>query len=257
MKVALFVPCFVDQLYPRAAIAALEVLARLGLDVAVPDKAVCCGQPVANAGFEREGVAALKRFAETFAPFERTVVLSGSCAVHLRAHADARVAARTTELCAFLHDEVGLDAIGSLGAELDRRVALHIGCHALRSLGLACATELQVPPWNKVRALLETVRGITFAEPSRADECCGFGGTFSVTEPELSAKMGRDRLRDYRSAGVEAVVSTDMSCVMHLSGVARREGVTLPMLHVVEVLASRGAPRLASPASEQATGAAL
>jgi L-lactate dehydrogenase complex protein LldE len=242
MTIALFVPCFIDQLYPRVGIAALQVLERLGVDIAIPDGAVCCGQPAANAGFGRDGEQALARFIESFAPYERVVVLSGSCAVHLRAHAEAPVAARTTELCAFLYDDVGLDAIEALGATFERRIALHIGCHALRGLGLARPSEIQAPVWNKVRALLETVRGLSFAEPSRADECCGFGGTFAVTEPEVSAKMGRDRLRDYATACAEAVVSTDMSCLMHLEGLARRDGATLPMLHVVEVLASRGAP---------------
>lgn len=255
MRVALFVPCFVDQLFPRAAIAALEVLERLGMSVDIPDDAVCCGQPLANAGFERSGAATLARFEETFASYERVVVLSGSCAMHVRAHA-AAVAPRTTELCAFLHDEVGVDAISSLGAEFSRRVAVHIGCHALRGIGLARPSEIQAPSFNKVRALLETVRGLALAEPERPDECCGFGGTFSVVEPAVSAKMGRDRLRDYRGAQADVVVSTDLSCVMHLSGLARRDGIVLPMMHVVEVLASRSGgsnePRVTNAAAREA-----
>jgi L-lactate dehydrogenase complex protein LldE len=253
MRIALFVPCFVDQIYPRVAIAALEILERLGIDVVVPDGTACCGQPVANAGFEREGDPALRSFARTFAPYERIVVLSGSCAVHVRTHAAADVAQRTTELCAFLHDEVGLDAIASLGSAFERRVALHIGCHALRGLGLARPSEIQAPMRNKVRALLQRVRGLTFAEQSRPDECCGFGGTFSVTEPEVSAKIGRDRLRDYRLGQAEAVVSTDMSCLMHLGGIARRAGITLPMLHVAEVLANRAVPGVAPSAGRHVT----
>jgi L-lactate dehydrogenase complex protein LldE len=108
----------------------------------------------------------------------------------------------------------------------------------LRGLGLAKPSELQGPPFNKVRALLETVQGLTFAEMARPDECCGFGGTFAVSEVAISAKMGRDRLRDYARAEVDAVVSTDMSCLMHLGGLSRRAGADLPMLHVAEVLAS-------------------
>ena len=243
--VALFVPCFVDQLYPQVAIAALRVLERLGVDVAVPEGAACCGQPPANAGFERGAAPALAGFVRTFRSFDRVVVLSGSCAVHVRAHAasvgGAAVAERTTELCAFLHDEVGLDAVRSLGAEFSRRVGVHVGCHALRGLGLATPSELRPPRRvDKVRALLETVRGLTFAEPARPDECCGFGGTFAVAEPEVSAKMGRDRLRDYAAGAAEAIVSTDMSCLMHLGGLARRDGATLPMLHVAEVLTGGG-----------------
>ena len=249
LRVALFVPCFVDQLYPRAAIAALSVLEALGVDVDVPEGAVCCGQPMANAGFEREGEPALRRLVAAHASYDRVVVLSGSCAVHVRAHAGAlgvpgpQVAERTVEFCAFLHDEIGLERVAALGAHYPRRLGLHIGCHGLRGLGLARPSELQHPPFDKVRALLGTVRELELAELARPDECCGFGGTFAIVEPAVSAKMGRDRLRDYASAGAEALVSTDMSCLMHLGGLARRAGSALPTLHVSEVLASglRGA----------------
>jgi L-lactate dehydrogenase complex protein LldE len=237
VKVALFVPCFVDQFQPRAAIAALRVLERLGVEVDVPEGAACCGQPPANAGFEHSAEPALARFARTYRPFDRVVVLSGSCAVHVRAHAasvgGAAVAERTTEFCAFLHDEVGLDRVESLGAEFPRRVGLHIGCHGLRALGLATPSEIQSPARvNKVRALLETVRGLTFADLARPDECCGFGGTFAATEPEISAKMGRDRLRDYAAGAAEAVAElvaagaarrSAAEVVSRLTGVARNE----------------------------------
>ena len=114
---------------------------------------------------------------------------------------------------------------------------MHIGCHALRGLALASPTELRVARFNKVRALLEMVQGLTFAELARPDECCGFGGSFSVAEPAVSARMGRDRLRDVRRGNADIVVSTDVSCLMHLDGLARHDGVRLPMFHVAEVLA--------------------
>ncbi|MEO8563547.1 MAG: (Fe-S)-binding protein [bacterium] len=250
MTAALFIPCYVDQFFPHVAIAALTVLDRLGVRVDVPDGAVCCGQPSANAGYAREGRSTLERFVDVYAEYDRVIVLSGSCAVHVKHHAGevvahgsrtdragAQVAERTTELCTFLHDEIGVDRVASLGATLDKRVAVHIGCHALRGLGLARPSELQVRPFDKVRALLGTVRGLEIAELSRPDECCGFGGTFAVAEPDISVKMGRDRLRDYRRHDAEAVVSTDMSCLMHLGGLARRERIGLPMYHVAEVLA--------------------
>jgi L-lactate dehydrogenase complex protein LldE len=239
-SVALFVPCFIDQLNPRAAIAALRVLERLGISVDVPDGAACCGQPGANAGFEDDAHDVLSRFAETFASYDRVVVLSGSCAMHVRSHADASTAARTTEFCAFLHDEVGVDAVRTLNATLDRRVGLHVGCHGLRGLGLAKPSEIHAPACNKVRALLETVQGLSVVDLDRPDECCGFGGTFAVTEPEISSKIGRDRLRDYTSHGAEVIVSTDMSCMLHLGGIARRARVALPTMHVAEVLAGNG-----------------
>ena len=250
MSVALFVPCYVDQFFPQVAIAALTVLERLGVRVDVPEGAACCGQPSANAGYAREGHSTLDRFVDVYARYDRVIVLSGSCAVHVRHHAGevvahggradqagARVAERTTELCAFLHDEIGIERIAALGASLDKRVAVHIGCHALRGMGLARPSELQIPPFDKVRALLGAVRGVQLTQLSRPDECCGFGGTFAVGEPDISAKMGRDRLRDYRRHEAEVVVSTDMSCLMHLGGIARRERLGLPMFHVAEVLA--------------------
>ena len=245
-RVALFAPCFVDQLHPQVAIAALQVLERLGVDVAVPDGAACCGQPPANAGFAQDAEPVLARFVATFRDYERIVVLSGSCAMHVRQHAasvggaDAQhVAVRTTEFCAFLHDDIGIDRVATLGAALPRRVGVHIGCHALRGLGLATPSELQPPTrHDKVRALLATVRGLSFADLARPDECCGFGGTFAVTEPELSAKMGRDRLRDYARHHADAIVSTDVSCLMHLGGVARAGRSRMPMLHVAQVLAN-------------------
>ena len=243
MIVAHFAPCYVDQLYPQVAIAALGVLERLGVNVEVPSGAACCGQPPSNAGFEKLGEPALQAFVRTFSGYDHTIVVSGSCALHVRMHAShlgaagAHVAARTVEFCSFLHDAIGLERVASLGATCSRRVAVHVGCHGLRGLGLASPSELRVGRFDKVRALLGTVSGLTFADLARPDECCGFGGSFAVGEPAVSAKMGRDRLRDYGTGNADAVVSTDVSCLMHLEGLARRDGIALPMMHVAEVLA--------------------
>ena len=246
-RIALFAPCFVDQLYPHVAIATLELLGQLGVHVDVPQGAACCGQPAANAGFDRDGARALRTIVDAFAPYERIIVLSGSCAMHMRSHAadlgstGAHVAGRVTELCAFLHDEIGVASVARLGASFPHRVGIHIGCHALRGLGLASPSELLTPRFNKVRALLEAVEGISFAALARPDECCGFGGTFAVGEPAVSSRMGRDRLADYAQGGAEVLVSTDMSCLMHLGGLAAAADAryTPPMLHVAEVLAGR------------------
>jgi L-lactate dehydrogenase complex protein LldE len=255
-SVALFVPCYVDQFFPHVAIAALTVLERLGIRVDVPEGAACCGQPSANAGFAREGHSTIARFVDVYAPYERIIVLSGSCALHVKQHAGevgahgghadtagSRVAERTTELCSYLHDDVGVDWIAGLGATYSGRVAVHIGCHGLRGLGLAKPSELQVRPFDKVRALLGAVRGLEIADLARPDECCGFGGTFAVGEPAVSTKMGRDRLRDVTTHGAQAIVSTDMSCLMHLDGLARRERMGLPMYHVAELLAGTAGSR--------------
>jgi L-lactate dehydrogenase complex protein LldE len=260
VTVALFVPCFVDQFYPRAGIATLEVLERLGYTVALPEGAACCGQPVANAGMERAGLDAARRFVRTYAPYDHVVMPSGSCALHVRHHYEAlerageggaaldRVRTGTREVCEFLHDVAGLDAVAALRPAFAGRVALHTGCHGLRGLGLARPTEIQAAPFDKVRALLGLVDGLTVTDLARPDECCGFGGTFAVAEPELSSKIGRDRLADLLGerrgdAPPDAVVTTDSSCGMHLQGLARRAGAGVPFLHVTEVLAGAPAPR--------------
>jgi L-lactate dehydrogenase complex protein LldE len=243
VTVALFAPCYVDQLYPGVAVATLRLLERLGLRVAVPDGAVCCGQPLANAGFGSASGPAEAAYQETFEPFDVVVTPSGSCAAHLRAHVPG-AGGRTRELCEFLRDEVGVGAVAALGARWDARVGVHLGCHALRGLGLATPTEQGPtrggPPGavrdSAVHALLAAVEGLEVVDLARPDECCGFGGTFAVAEPDVSVKMGRDRLADHLAAGAEAVVSTDVSCAMHLEGIARRGGHALPFVHVAEAL---------------------
>ena len=243
MTVALFAPCYVDQLYPEVAISTFRLLEALGLDVVVPTGAVCCGQPMANAGFGTASSTAEEAFEETFDPYDVIVTPSGSCAVHLRAHVGG-AGQRTQELCSFLHDTIGLERVAALGARWDARVGVHIGCHALRGLGLATSTERGSDAdgptgtlrHDTVRALLSTVRQLEVVELARPDECCGFGGTFAVAEPAVSVKMGTDRLADHLSHGAEAVVSTDVSCAMHLSGLATRGGHALPFVHVAEAL---------------------
>jgi L-lactate dehydrogenase complex protein LldE len=185
---------------------------------------------------------ALASFVETFADYEAVVVLSGSCAAHIRTHAaslgagGARVASVTFEFCEYLHDIVGLERVSALRAAHRARAAVHIGCHALRTLGLASPSELRVPPYDKVRALLGTITGLELVDLDRRDECCGFGGSYSVTESAVSARIGQDRLADIGRSGADLLVSTDVSCLMHLDGLARREGRRLPMRHVAELL---------------------
>jgi len=246
MRVALFAPCFIDQLAPRAAIAALRVLERLGVEVTVAEQAACCGQPLTNAGFVADGDAVLARLAEALPSDGAVVVLSGSCALHLRAHGahagarGARLAGRTVEFCAFLHDTVGRERLRALGAEWRVRAAVHVGCHALRGLGLGVPSERRLDAIGApdvVRAVLAEVRGLSLVTLARPDECCGFGGSFSVDEPHVSVRMGSDRLRDMRGAGAQAIITTDLSCGLHLQGVGAAAGEALPVWHVAEVLA--------------------
>lgn len=245
MHVALFVPCYVDQLYPGVARATMEVLERQGCAVTVPLDQTCCGQPTANAGFEAQSEGAMRRFVETFAGYDYVVAPSGSCVAHVREHygrleqSDAvrHVRARTLELCEFLTDVLGVE---SLDVSFPHRVGVHESCHGLRGLRLGSASELNVPPYSKVRRLLEMVEGVELVPLDRADECCGFGGTFAVTEEAVSVKMGRDRLRDHVAHGAEVITATDMSCLMHLEGLARRQDVPVQIRHVAEILNGDG-----------------
>ena len=246
MRVALFVPCYMDQLQPRAGLAALEVLERHGVEVEYPEQQTCCGQPLANAGASREAGAVAAHFLRVFGGYDYVVCPSGSCTSMVRHHyaglvpdaeAAQRVSRSTFELCEFLVDVLGVRAVD---AEFPHRVGLQPACHGLRELRLGSASELVTAPFSKVRELLLSVRGLELVEPRRPDECCGFGGTFSVTEEGVSVQMGRDRLDDHERAGAEFLVSTDASCLLHLSGIARREGRRLRTLHVAEVLVGEG-----------------
>jgi L-lactate dehydrogenase complex protein LldE len=141
---------------------------------------------------------------------------------------------RTFELCEFL-----VDVLGVKGAEgrFAHKVALHQSCHGLRELGLGTPSERLLPRTNKVEGLLRSLSGIELVPLARPDECCGFGGTFAVAEEAVSALMGKDRIFDHARAGAEVVTGTDVSCLMHLEGLARREGTKLRFMHVAEVLA--------------------
>lgn len=241
MRVALFVPCYVDQFYPGAARATLGLLERLGCTVDYPPGQTCCGQPLANAGCEAEALPVTRHFADTFAGYDYVVAPSGSCVYHVRHHygrlgddpAVRRLRERTYELCQFV---TGVLGVARVEAAFPHRVGLHASCHALRGLRLGRATERVEPPHDPVRALLEGVRGIELVDLERPDECCGFGGTFAVTEAAVSVRMGRDRLRDHLSRGAEVITGTDLSCLMHLDGLARRAGLPVRVMHVAEIL---------------------
>lgn len=243
MRVALFVPCYVDQLWPRAALGAVRVLEAHGVEVAYPEEQTCCGQPMANAGLSTAAEPLARRFLEVFGGFEAVVCPSGSCTSMVRNHYDPflagapgfdRLKARTFELCEFLVDVLGVK--GARG-RFPHRVALHQSCHGLRELGLGVPSELLRPRTNKVDGLLRSLEGIELVPLARPDECCGFGGTFAVAEEAVSVLMGKDRIADHAGAGAEIVTGTDVSCLMHLEGVARREARPLRFMHVAEVLA--------------------
>ena len=243
MRVGLFIPCYIDQFYPRVGIAALRLLEHFCPDrVEFPTSQICCGQPMANSGCVTDAKPAAERFVATFRPYDYIVAPSGSCVSMVRHHyhglvadevALAEVQAKTFELCEFLTDVLQIEPpIG----RFPHRVGMHQSCHGLRDLRLGSSSELNVAPFNKVERLLSNLAGIEYTQPDRADECCGFGGSFAIYEEAVSCMMGRDRIADHQRAGAEVLTAGDMSCLMHLEGLIRRESRPLRVMHVAELL---------------------
>lgn len=231
-----------DQFYPQAAIATYKLLLKLGCDVEYPEGQTCCGQPLANAGNEAASRGSYLHFVTMFEKYDYIVAPSGSCVYHVRHHFDTldqtdavkKVRAKTLDLTEFLLDVL---QISSLPAKYPQKVGLHQSCHGLRGLHLATSSELvNKPAASKLHELLSMVEGLTLVELDRKDECCGFGGTFSVKEPAISVKMGKDRIRDHFSKGAEIITAGDMSCLMHLEGIISRQNIPIKVIHIAEIL---------------------
>jgi L-lactate dehydrogenase complex protein LldE len=197
---------------------------------------------MANAGSAADAAPLARRFLDVFSGADAVVCPSGSCTAMVRNHygalvgTDPRYAAvrgKTYELCEFLFDVLGAKPRG----RFPYKVGLHQSCHGLRELRLGAGSERRIAPFNKVRSLLEGLDGITLVDLARADECCGFGGTFALSEEAVSCAMGRDRIQDHERAGAEVIAGGDVSCLMHLEGLLRRDGKPLRTMHVAEVLA--------------------
>ncbi|MET0345378.1 MAG: (Fe-S)-binding protein [Casimicrobiaceae bacterium] len=242
MKAALFIPCYVDAFFPEVGIATLELLERLGVDVVYPLDQTCCGQPMGNSGCQEDAAATEALFVRNFAAFDYIVTPSGSCTHHVRENLTAiaqtntvtKVRRSTYELVEFVHDVLNVREFP--WAEFPHAVGLHNGCASLRALRTAKMSEIDEPFFSKPLDLLSGVKGIRFVTPERPDECCGFGGTFSVFEEPVSARMGYDKVTDHQKAGAEYVVSADMSCVMHQKGCAERLGLPLKFIHIAQIL---------------------
>jgi L-lactate dehydrogenase complex protein LldE len=249
MRVALFIPCYLDQLFPQVGLAALEVLERHDVAAEFPEDQTCCGQPIANAGCSDDARPLARHMLEVFRDHSHVVCPSGSCVAMVRHHyaglldpsEHRQLADRTFELCEFLTDVLGVERIGG---RFPHRVGLHHACHGLRELRLAGASELVASSEDKVARLLRSIDGLELAELRRPDECCGFGGSFAVDEEAVSCSMGLDRVRDHRQGGAEVITSVDMSCLAQLEGLIRRSREPMRVMHVAEILAGRElAPR--------------
>lgn len=224
-------------------IATLELLQKLGLDVRYPMEQTCCGQPLANSGAEKEAIPVYKNFVRNFSGFDYVVSPSGSCVYHVREHYNIleqtqevkQVRKNTYELCEFLVDILEVD---DLKIRFLHKVGIHQSCHGLRGLHLGKPSEIIAESYSKVHRLLEKAEGIEIIRLDREDECCGFGGTFSVLEPDVSVKMGKARIQDHETNGAEIITATDMSCLMHLEGIIRRQRQPVKVMHIAEILNS-------------------
>jgi L-lactate dehydrogenase complex protein LldE len=241
MKIGLFIPCYVDQFFPNAAIATLQLLEKQGLDVVYPLKQTCCGQPMANSGYAHLTQGCDELFVKNFSSFDYVVSPSGSCVLHIKEHLHdpkhaseaSSIRGKIYELVEFMTDILKVDKIN---ARFPHKVGIHQSCHGLRGLKLSQMSELVSPPFSKPRFLLDKVKGIEIIDLDRQDECCGFGGTFCVAEEAVSVKMGKDRVQDHLKHGAEYITGADMSCLMHMDGILKRRKSTVKVLHIAEIL---------------------
>ena len=231
--VALFIPCYIDQFYPQVGQATARLLGRHGAAVVYPRKQTCCGQPAFNSGYWEEARGVIHHFCDVFGEYRWIVSPSGSCAAMCRVffeHIDpdqriVGVGRRVFELTEFLVDILGLS---DTGATYPHKVTLHNGCHTQRELGVV----------EQPLRLLQSVRGLTYCELPDVEDCCGFGGTFSVKMPGVSLAMGRTKAENILQSGAEVVVSPDISCLMHVGGIMRRDPKMkhIKIKHIAEVL---------------------
>ena len=244
MKVGLFIPCYINAVYPEVGVASYRLLKHLGVDVEYPLDQTCCGQPMANAGFEDKAAEMALRMEELFKQYDYVVGPSASCVSFVKEnhphilekhHHHCANSEKIYDICEFIHDVVKPQ---SLGAIFPHKVSIHNSCHGVRELGLSAPSERHIPYYSKLRNLLSLVQGIEVFEPQRVDECCGFGGMFAVEEPEVSACMGHDKVMDHMSTGAEYITGADSSCLMHMQGVIDREKLPIKTLHIVQILAA-------------------
>ena len=238
MTVTLFVPCFVDALFPRAAISMVQILEKLGHKVICPEALTCCGQPPFNSGYWDEARPVAAKVLATLKDAEAVVIGSGSCGAMVKKFYPElfanrpeetlaqQVSARTWEFSDFLVTKLG---VTDLGSAFPHRVTFHDGCHGLRELGI------KQPP----RVLLNHVKGLELIEMTEAERCCGFGGTFSAKFPMISTAMGEVKCASATETDAEYIVSNDSSCLMHIQGLLSRQGNPLKAIHLAEVLATK------------------
>ncbi len=243
MRVQLFLTCLGENFFSPALRDMVSVLERVGVDVAMPEGQTCCGQPFYNSGFQSEAVAPARNFLRVFAPTDGYIVApSGSCVDFVRQHlpelfqgasehASAQtVAARTFEFSEFL---VRVLKIQDVGAAFPHKVAYHASCHALRGLGLR----------EESKMLLRAVKSLELVPLDEEQTCCGFGGVFSVVNPEVSSSMLQAKIKNIQASGAEFVTMVDPGCLMNIAGGLHKTGSPIRALHLAQILASNGGAR--------------
>jgi L-lactate dehydrogenase complex protein LldE len=235
-KVALFIPCFVDQLSPQVGMDMAHVLRRIGCELNFPAEQTCCGQPAFNTGYWKDARPLAERFVRVFHEADAIICPSGSCTTMVRnfypellagspLHDEAvGIGARVYEFSEYL---VRVARVGDVGANFPHRVTYHDACHALRELRLR----------QEPRELLRHVRGIELVEMPYSEECCGFGGTFATKFHMISVAMGDTKAGNAEKSGAEYVTSTDPSCLMQVEGILRRRNSRVRTIHLASILA--------------------
>lgn len=237
MNVQIFIPCFVDQLYPEVGIQMVKILEKVGCKVNYNPNQTCCGQPAYNAGYMKEARAVSEKFIHDFSGDEIIVSPSGSCIGYIRgcfeeifdnssSHNEAKaITKRTYELTEFLIDVMKVE---NLGAELNAIATYHDSCGALRECGIKAGP----------RKLLSNVKGLELREMKECETCCGFGGTFAVKYEPISIGMSQTKVQSALEVGAEYIISTDVSCLMHLDGYIKHEKLNIKTAHIAEILSS-------------------
>ncbi len=240
MNVALFVTCLNDALFPQSGQATVEVLEQVGSTVVFPAAQTCCGQMHVNTGYRRQGIALMRSFLDAFDGYDHVVAPSSSCVATVRHYypalaaesGDTALAQRVADLSARMFDlsEFLIDVaqVEDVGAYFPHRVTYHSTCHSVRSL------EVGQRPYRLLRA----VRGLTLLDLPNSEECCGFGGTFSVKNADVSLAMAADKARHVRETGAEVLVAADRSCLMNIGGMLSRQRSGVRVMHLAEVLAA-------------------
>ncbi|BCY07402.1 (Fe-S)-binding protein [Actinoplanes sp. L3-i22] len=240
MRIALFATCLADTLFPEAAKATVRLLERLGHEVVFPFEQTCCGQMHVNTGYQRDALPLIRRYVSVFSPFDVIVAPSGSCVGSIRHQhslvaakaGDAGLASRAADLGARTYElsELLIDVlkVEDVGAYYPHRVTYHPTCHSLRMTRVG----------DKPLRLLRNVRGLELLELPAAEQCCGFGGTFSIKNAETSAAMLADKMTNIVSTGAEVCSAGDASCLMHIGGGLRRRDSGVKTVHLAEILAA-------------------